>query len=504
MAVGRNALTGATSRKADNWNRIEWHQVNSNVRRLQARIVKATKEGRWGKVSALQRLLTRSFSAKALAVKRVTENRGRHTPGIDRETWRIPQQKAAAIRALKQRGYRAKPLRRVYIPKANGKLRPLGIPTMRDRAMQALYLLALDPYAESTADPNSYGFRVGRSATDALTLCHIALSKKGSASWILEADIRACFDRISHEWLTANVPMEKKILRQWLNAGFMERNAFYSTFEGTPQGGIISPVLANLALDGLERRLRSIFPRSNRVTKSKRKMVNIIRYADDFIITANSQELVRDQIMPMVEEFLKERGLELSKEKTKITSIDDGFDFLGCNIRKYRGKLLTKPSKESVKRFLAKVRKLIRFHRAASAGQLIVKLNRLIRGWANYHRYYASKRTFAAIDHAIFWRLFRWAARRHSHQHRRWVRAKYFRQERARNWVFFGTLRSPAGRPYIVRLFKAADTKIVRHLLVSAASNPYEPMWQDYFECRRTRALPMFPFVAAPPFMDAL
>jgi RNA-directed DNA polymerase len=278
MTAERNA--GAASHAEVDWHAIDWQQVHQNVRRLQARIVKATQERRWGKVKALQRLLTHSFSGKALAVKRVTENQGKRTPGVDGETWNTPVKKATAVHTLRQRGYKPKPLRRVYIPKSNGKMRPLGIPTMRDRAMQALYLLALEPIAETTGDRNSYGFRTGRSTADAIVQCHMDVSRKGSAKWVLEGDIKACFDRISHDWLLANIPMEKAILRKWLKAGFMERHVFNPTEEGTPQGGIISPVVANMALDGLEQRLRDIFPHDYAHLQAR---IHFVRYADDFV-----------------------------------------------------------------------------------------------------------------------------------------------------------------------------------------------------------------------------
>ncbi len=247
-----------------NWHSIDWAKCHGNVRKLQARIVKATKEGRWGKVKALQRLLTTSFSGKALAVKRVTGNKGRNTPGVDGEIWSTPDAKSKGMLSLRRRGYRPAPLRRIYIPKANGKRRPLGIPTFRDRAMQALYLLALDPVAETAADPNSYGFRPGRSTADAIEQCFKALARKDRAQWILEGDIRGCFDNISHDWLVANIPMDKAILRKWLKAGYMEGEALFVTGEGTPQGGIISPVLANMALDGLEPLLAKRFPRETK------------------------------------------------------------------------------------------------------------------------------------------------------------------------------------------------------------------------------------------------
>src|SRR6266699_3332695 len=239
---------GATADMPLAWHQINWRQAERNVRRLQARIAQATQAGKWGKVKALQRLLTHSLSGKALAVRRVTENTGKRTPGVDGETWKTPEQKIVAIDSLHQRGYHPRPLRRVYIPKSNGAQRPLSIPTMRDRAMQALYLLALDPVAETLADPNSYGFRTARGASDAIEACFIALCRNDRAEWILEGDIRSCFDRISHEWLLAHIPLEKTILRKWLKAGFIDKYVLHATEEGTPQGGICSPVLANLTL----------------------------------------------------------------------------------------------------------------------------------------------------------------------------------------------------------------------------------------------------------------
>ncbi len=234
---------GATTDITWAWHQINWRHAEKNVRRLQARIAQATQAGKWGKVKALQRLLTHSFSGKALAIRRVTENTGKRTPGVDGEIWKTPEQKAAAIDTLHQRGYHPQPLRRMYIPKSNGAQRPLSIPTLRDRAMQALYLLALDPVAETTADPNSYGFRTARSAADAMEACFIALCRNDRAEWILEGDIRSCFDQISHEWLLTHIPMEKGMLNKWLKAGYIERHSFHPTEEGTPQGGIISPAL---------------------------------------------------------------------------------------------------------------------------------------------------------------------------------------------------------------------------------------------------------------------
>jgi RNA-directed DNA polymerase len=241
--------------------------------------VQATQAGRWGRVKALQRLLTRSFSAKAVAVRRVTENPGKHTPGVDGATWNTPARKAAAIQALRPRGYRPRPLRRVYIPKrGSAKTRPLGIPVMADRAMQTLHLLALDPIAEVTSDPNSYGFRRERSPADAIAQCFTVLSNRYAPQWILEGDIRSCFDEISHNWLLAHVPINAAILRRWLKAGYMEKHVLHPTEAGTPQGGPLSPVAANLTLNGLEALLRARFPQTHHTSTTK---VNLVRFADD-------------------------------------------------------------------------------------------------------------------------------------------------------------------------------------------------------------------------------
>jgi RNA-directed DNA polymerase len=273
-------LTGALSTGPAAWHTIDWYAVHRTVRRLQARIVKAVQAGRWGKVQALQHLLTHSFSGKALAVQRVTTNNGRKTPGVDGIVWDTPEKKAGAIGALRQRGYRALPLRRVYIPKNDGtqRQRPLSIPTMHDRAMQALYRLALDPIAETLGDPNSYGFRTERSTSDAIEQCFNVLARKHSPQWILEGDIRACFDGISHDWLLAHIPMETAMLRKWLKAGFMEKHVLSPTETGVPQGGIASPVIANLALDGLEKLLKAHYPPNTK--RAQRAKVNLVRYCD--------------------------------------------------------------------------------------------------------------------------------------------------------------------------------------------------------------------------------
>jgi RNA-directed DNA polymerase len=344
---------GAVSGAAAEWFAIDWQSVNRNVRRLQVRIVQAWKAGRWNKVKALQRLLTCSYSGKVLAVRRVTENAGKKTPGVDGEIWDTPEKKARAVHVLKRNGYRAQPLRRVYIPKKSDSktMRPLGIPTMKDRAMQALHLLALAPVGETIADPNSYGFREQRSCADAVGQCYLAL-RSANTQWVLEGDIKACFDTISKDWLLTHIPMDKVILEKWLTAGYMDKHVLHETTDGTPQGGIISPALANCALDGLERILKDKYP-TGRALKSFGGLcpsVNFIRYADDFVITGRTKELLEGEVKPIVMQFLQERGLELSPTKTVITHVEKGFDFLGQNVRRYpNGKLFLSPPRKTSK-----------------------------------------------------------------------------------------------------------------------------------------------------------
>ncbi len=241
MRVSVRKDGSALSHAPDNWYAVDWRRVERNVRGMQIRIAKATREGNWRRGRALQRMLTRTLSAKLYAVRRVTQNQGARTAGVDRELWDSPESRWLAVGRLKRRGYKPLPLRRVFIPKANGKERPLGIPTMRDRAMQALYLLALEPVSESTSDPNSYGFRLNRSTADAMSQIFVAMSQKGSARWVLEADIKGCFDHISHNWLETHVLMDKEILRKWLKAGLIYKGQLQATEAGTPQGGIIAP-----------------------------------------------------------------------------------------------------------------------------------------------------------------------------------------------------------------------------------------------------------------------
>src|SRR5947208_2611112 len=453
---------GAAPERTPDWHSIDWKKVWRTARRLQARIVKAVAEGRWNKVKALVYLLTHSFGGRALAILRVVSNSGATTPGVDGTLWNTPEAKSSAFRTLRRHGYRPQPLRRVYIPKGDGRRRGLGIPTMTARAMQALYLLGFDPIAESRADGHSYGFRRERRCADALAQTHCVLRHRQGPRWILEGDIKACFDKISHEWLMTHVPMDRHVLRGWLEAGFLERDAWFATTEGTPQGGTISPALANWTLDGLQRLLAERF--ASTPSQQRKFKVHLVRYADDFLITGTSKGLLRDQVQPLVAHFLKGRGLELSHEKTRITHIEAGFDFLGQDVRRYPcGKVLTKPSSQSVKTFLAKIRETIDRSNSRTAGELIRRLNQQIKGWTMYHRYAASKRTFAYVDHRIFRMVWRWCRRRHPRKGRKWIRTTYFPPDGPRHWVFTGTLRDPKGQGWPIRLMAAALVKIIRY-----------------------------------------
>jgi RNA-directed DNA polymerase len=452
------------------WLQIDWARIVRHVSRLQARIVKATQAGKWHRVRSLQRLLVNSLAAKLLAVKRVCSNRGKRTAGVDGIVLDTPEARWQQALQLNAKDYQPQPLRRIYIPKKNGKRRPLGIPCQADRAEQALELLALEPVTECLADTCSYGFRRERSTQDAMAGCFLSLCRRHSAQWILEGDIRGCFDELSHPWLLEHLPTHQGKLRAWLKAGFMETGTFHPTEEGTPQGGIISPTAANMALDGLEGLLQAHF-------KGRHK-VNLIRYCDDFIITGATPSLLENEVKPRVVQFLKERGLELSEEKTRIVHIDEGFDFLGFNFRKYHGKLLIKPAKASIAAVKDKIRAIFEASGSLPQDALIRQLNPIIRGWGGYYRHVVSKKVFSDIDHAIGRMTWNWAKRRHPQKGLRWIKDRYFAHRDGRDWVFTDGSTS---------LFRMASIPIRRHVKIRGDANPFDPKYAVYFRRRYVR-----------------
>ena len=474
MTPNFEAVHSSTSQKTT-WHSIDWKRARREVRRLQMRIAKAVQEGAYGRVSALQWTLTHPFYAKALAVKRVTSNRGKNTPGVDGVVWKGARARMQAVHNLKQRGYKAQPLRRTYIPKKNGKKRPLSIPTMHDRAMQALYKLALAPVAETTADRNSYGFREGWSCADAVAAAFNALAKPNSATWVLEGDITGCYDNISTTWLMDNIPMEKRILQQWLSAGYVEKGIAFPTRKGTPQGGIISPTLANMTLDGLEKAVREAVP--------YRPRVNFVRYADDFIITGKSKTILEQYVIPIVRQFLAERGLQLSEEKTKITHIRRGFTFLGQTFRKHGNILHITPSKEGVLALMRNVGTLIRKYTSAPISLLIKKLNEMLRGWANYHRHVVSSEAFGRVDNYVHDQLWRMLRRRHRRKSTKWLYKHYWIAS-GKKWVF-AVLHKAYGKTKLYQICRVSSMGTKRHRKTKVDANPYLPEYGRYFWIRR-------------------
>jgi len=463
------------------WESIDWIQVQKQVNRLQIRIAKATVKGEMNKVKRLQYLLTHSFYAKALAVKKVTSNKGKNTSGVDNKLWSTSASKMKAILALTDRRYRTKPLKRVYIEKkGKKKKRPLGIPTMNDRAMQTLYALALEPIAEVTGDDISFGFRKGRSAKDACEQIFNVLSRKCSPKWILEGDIKGCFDNINHEWLLNNIPMDKRLMKQFLKSGFIYKGILFPTTTGSPQGGAISSIYANMTLDGLEKLIQDKYHRNSKGNienhfRAKTK-VNLVRYADDFIITANTLEIA-EELKEIVSQFLEKRGLMLSEEKTTIAHIDEGFDFLGWTFRKFKEKLIIKPSKTSTKALIRKCATIIlKEGKAHKQEDLIRRLNQIIRGWINYHRHVVASQTFSYVNNTLYLLLQQWSKHRHPNKNKWWRLNKYWHEKNGKRWLFMTDKNS---------LINLKRIEIIRHPKLQISKNPFTD--ERYFIKRRTK-----------------
>ena len=471
---------------ADQWESIDWAQVEKEVNRLQTRIAKATVKGDKNKVKRLQYLLTHSFYAKAYSVKKVTSNKGKNTSGIDKKLWSTSSSKMKAVLALTDKQYRAKPLRRVFIEKkGKNKKRPLGIPVMYDRAMQTLYALALEPIAETTGDHISFGFRKGRSAKDACEQIFNVLARECSPTWILEGDIKGCFDNINHDWLRENIPMDKRIMKQFLKSGFIYEGNLFSTNSGSPQGGAISSIYANMTLDGLEKLIQDKYHRNSKGNienhyRAKSK-VNLIRYADDFIITAKTKEIA-EELRNIVSQFLETRGLTLSEEKTLITHIDKGFDFLGWTFRKFKGKLIVKPSKNSIKTLIRKFATIIlKQGKATSQSELIRRLNQIIRGWSNYHRHVVASQAFSQINNALYLLLQQWAKHRHPNKNSWWRLNKYWHEKNGKPWLFM------SGEYSLINLRRI---NITRHPKLQISKNPF--IHEAYFLKRKMNLQSLF------------
>lgn len=491
-APGTPAANGPEGEFFD-WQSIDWNKVEGDVRRLRQRIFTASREGDLKKVRNLQKLMLRSRTNALAAVRRVAEiNEGRKTPGVDGRTALMAGSKAELARWTQScaRTWKPKAVRRVYIPKSNGKQRPLGIPVIRDRAMQALVLNALEPEWEARFEPRSYGFRPGRGCHDAIeAIFRVARGHLSKRGWVLDADLAAAFDRIDHQRLIASLGTfpARGMVRAWLKAGVIENGRFAPTAEGTPQGGVISPLLLNVALHGMEE-AAGVRYRTDGVHAGKTASGSpvLIRYADDFVALCHSADQARE-VKARLSDWLAPRGLAFNEQKTRVVHLDEGFDFLGYNIRRYKeSKLLIKPSPAAVARFRMRLRTELRMLRGSNALEVIKKLNPILRGWATYYRNGVSKRVFSKIDDYLWWALFRWAARMHPNKSKKWVSARYFgafNSARQAQWSFGDRI---SGR-YLIKL---AWTPIVRHVMVNGNASPDDPDLAEYWAQRRRKYKP--------------
>jgi RNA-directed DNA polymerase len=492
VADERAVVNGPEGELLD-WNAVDWRRVEGDVGRLRQRIFAASKAGDLKKVRNLQKLMLRSCANALVSVRRVTElNAGRLTAGVDGVVVRGSRSKAewADWAQNRCRSWTARPVRRVYVPKAGGKQRPLGIPVIGDRILQALTSAALEPEWEARFEPKTYGFRPGRGCHDAIEAIFNTVSGKNpQRRWVLDADLAAAFDRLDHNHILDQIGTfpARRLVEQWLKAGVVEQEWFTPTDEGTPQGGVISPVLLNVALHRMEQaagvRYRTSGVNVDRVVPGSPVLV---KYADDLVVMCGSSEQA-EQVKERLAAWLAPRGLTFNEAKTRVVRLEEGFEFLGMHIRRYHnGKLLIKPSKAAVQRIRKRLTTEMRALRGAHTHAVVTRLNPIIRGWSAYYRSVVSKKTFVHLD-THMWKLARsWAKRRHPNKSGRWVVDRYFgafHPTRRDRWIF-GDHDSGA------YLTKFAWTKIVRHQVVKGWASPDDPTLVDYWATRRRRRKP--------------